>query len=65
MKTKLFVRRLMLVLMLLAGVTSARADRMKDNDYFTMKNYGDHLTFTLQMADTYSNNTYSDWGGII
>ena len=50
---------------LLTSVTTARADRMKDNDYFTMKNYGDHLTFTLQMADTYSNNTYSDWGGII
>ena len=65
MRTTLPTHLLAVLAAIVLATATARADRMKDNDYFTMSNKGDHLHFKLQMADAWSLNTYCDWGGIL
>ena len=57
------VTALMLV-MLAGGSSAAQADRMKNNDYFTMSNQYDHLHFSLLAADLDGANSYSKSGTI-
>ena len=65
MKATQFIQRLAVLTSLFAMVSIAHADRMTDNKNFTMTNEGDHLHFSLQMADAYRNNTFCTWGGIL
>ena len=54
------------LMLLMAGVTPAWADRMKNNDYFKMYWSGnhDHVHFSLLAADLIGQNTYSKSGTI-
>ena len=52
------------VLLLSVTAQVAHADRIKDDKYFKVTQYSDHVSFEILVADLWSSDTWCKWGSI-